>query len=179
MKPDLLVGEAIIEDLLDWLGLDTFHPDLENTPKRIAKMYLELFKGLYEKGPGITVFENNERYQDMIIIKDIPFKSMCSHHFMPFFGKVHFGYIPCSFYIGLSKVARVVNYFSNRPQVQERLTTQIADYLDEELEAQGLIVIVEANHTCMTLRGVKAGGSLTTTSAIRGDIDKEEFIKLL
>jgi GTP cyclohydrolase I len=179
MKPDLKEGEAIVNKLLTWLQLDTTHPDLQDTPKRIAKMYLELFEGLYNDEPKITVFDNTENYHDMIIVKDIDFSSVCAHHFLPFVGKAHIGYIPNGKYIGLSKLARVVDFYAKRPQVQERLTAQIANALFDMLNCQGLIIIMEAQHECMTVRGVKKANSITTTSAIRGRIDKNEFIQLI
>jgi GTP cyclohydrolase I len=180
MRPDLKEGEKIVDELLTWLQLDKNHPDLKDTPRRIAKSYLELFNGLYDADPNITVFDNTEQYHDMITVKDIPFSSMCAHHFLPFIGKAHVGYIPFADgkYIGLSKIARVLEYFAKRPQVQERLTDQVANYLFEKLQCQGVIVIIEAEHLCMTTRGVSKPGSITTTSAIRGRIDKNEFIQL-
>lgn len=179
MKPDLKEGEQIVAELLTWLKLDTNHPDLQDTPRRIAKMYLELFSGLYDEQPAITIFDNTENYHDMVIVKNIPFNSVCAHHFLPFIGKAHIGYIPTSKYIGLSKVARVLDMFAKRPQVQERLTDQVANFLFEHLDCKGLIVIMEAEHLCMTVRGVEKEGASTVTSAIRGRIDKTEFIQLL
>lgn len=178
-KPNVEQGEKIIKNLLGWLRLDTDHPDLRHTPYRMAKMYLELFEGKYKGEPEITVFDNDEEYQDMVIVKNIDFNSVCAHHFLPFMGQAHVGYIPNESYIGLSKIARVIEHFAKKPQVQERLTTQVADYLNEKLNPQGIVVIMEAKHTCMTLRGVRKANSLTTTSAIRGDIDKNELISLL
>ncbi len=178
-KPNLREGELIIESFINWLGLDSNHPDLKDTPRRIAQMYLELFEGCYMEQPKMTVFDNNEPYRDMVIIKDIPFSSVCSHHFLPFVGKAHVGYIPKDKYVGLSKIARVLDYFAKRPQIQERLTMQVADYLYETLGAQGVIVVTEARHECMIVRGVKKPDSVAITSAIRGNIDKKEFIQLI
>lgn len=179
MKPDIKEGEKIVEELLTWLQLDMAHPDLQDTPRRIAKMYLEVFEGLYQDTPKMTIFDNDEHYKDMVIVKDIPFSSMCAHHFLPFIGKAHVGYIPTDKYIGLSKIARLVDYYAKRPQVQERLTTNVADGLFNMLSAQGVIVVIEARHLCMGIRGVQKPSSITTTSAIRGDIPKDEFIQLI
>ena len=165
--------------ILSELGENPNREGLVDTPDRVERMYKEVFTGLKQEEPEIKVFENKEEYKDMVIVKEIPFASFCEHHFLPFIGEAHVGYIPDTHYIGLSKVARVVDFYAKRPQIQERLTSQVSDYLYTKLNAQGVIVIIEAEHLCMTIRGVKKPGSITTTSAIRGDIDKEEFIAIL
>lgn len=167
----------LFRDILIEIGEDPDREGLRDTPDRIERMYAEVFAGLNQKEPDITVFNNTEGYRDMIIVKDIPFFSFCEHHVLPFIGKAHVGYIPRTKYIGLSKIARVVDFFGKRLQVQERLTDQIASYLFNKMDAQGVIVMVEAEHLCMTIRGVRKPGSKTITTAIRGDIDKEEFIQ--
>lgn len=169
----------LFRQILSELGENPDREGLRDTPDRVEKMYSEVFAGLKQDEPNITVFENQEKYKDMVIVKDIAFSSFCEHHFVPFVGKVHIGYIPTTKYIGLSKVARVVDFFAKRPQVQERLTMEVADFLYNRLDPQGLVVVMEAEHMCMTIRGVKKPGTRTITSAIRGKIDKNEFLELI
>ena len=169
-----------VREIMRILGLDLEHPDMIDTPKRIAKMYVnELFSGLRSKMPKCTAFPNTEKYDEMVIVKDIEFYSMCSHHWMPFFGKIHIGYVPSKHYVGISKMARVAEHFACMPQVQERLSTQIAEFLYKKLKPHGLIVVIEATHLCMSARGVKKPSAKTLTSCIKGQIDKEEFFKLI
>ena len=157
-----------VREILIAIGENPDREGLRETPQRIARMYQELFSGLHDDPAVHTKQFFSESYNDVILVRDISFNSICEHHLMPFMGKVHIGYIPDGRVIGLSKLARVVEVFSHRPQVQERLTEQIAELLYQELKAQGVAVVIEAEHTCMTVRGVKKPGSLCITSALRG-----------
>ncbi len=170
--------------IIELLGLDLADPNLVETPERVAKMYLELFAGLSEGAePRVTFFPNEERYTSMVMEKDIPFYSLCSHHFVPFYGHAHVAYIPNESIVGLSKMARIVEFYARRPQLQERLTEQIASFMAEKLDPQGVMVVIEARHLCVEMRGVKKPGALTVTSAIRGIFNtkpvREEFLDLL
>jgi GTP cyclohydrolase IA len=170
--------------IIELLGLDLADPNLVETPERVAKMYLELFAGLSEGAePRVTFFPNDERYTSMVMEKDIPFYSLCSHHFVPFYGHAHVAYIPNASIVGLSKMARIVEFYARRPQLQERLTEQIASFMAEKLDPQGVMVVIEARHLCVEMRGVKKPGALTVTSAIRGIFNtkpvREEFLDLL
>ena len=165
--------EKAIKEILIAIGEDPKRDGIKDTPRRVAKMYAELFKGL-EKDPTkeISVF-HNEDHEEMIMVKDIPFYSICEHHFVPFFGKAHLAYIPVKGRVtGLSKLVRVLEAYARRPQVQERLTSQVADALMKKLKPQGVMVVIEAEHLCMSMRGVKKPGSLTVTSAVRGTFRK-------
>ncbi|MFH2033397.1 MAG: GTP cyclohydrolase I FolE [Candidatus Margulisiibacteriota bacterium] len=165
--------ERAVKDILLAIGEDPSREGLRDTPRRVAKMYAELFAGLH-KDPAkeISIF-HNEDHDEMVMVKDIPFYSMCEHHFVPFIGKAHVVYIPNKGRVtGLSKLVRVIEAFAKRPQVQERLTTQIANTLMQKLKPQGVMVIIEAEHLCMSMRGVKKPGTLTVTSAVRGVLQK-------
>ena len=188
--PSVGDGEKVAEiaarmrEIIALLGLDLSDPNLVETPDRVAKMYLEMFRGLSEGAePKITVFPNDERYSAMVIEKDIPFYSLCSHHFVPFYGHAHLAYIPNDKIVGLSKMPRIVEFYARRPQLQERLTEQIAGFLEDQLVPQGVMVVIEARHLCVEMRGVKKPGALTVTSAIRGIFYnrpvREEFLDLL
>lgn len=171
--------EVLFAEVMKTLGLDLTHPDMTDTPHRLAKMYKnELFAGLQKPTMDLTVFPNTEKYDEMIIEKDIEFFSVCAHHWMPFFGKVTIGYLPRENYVGLSKLARVVEHFARRPQVQERLTTQVAEFLFEKLQPKGIIVVCKAEHLCMSARGIKKPRHETITSCIKGTVDKAEFLAL-
>ncbi|MBI4600358.1 MAG: GTP cyclohydrolase I FolE [Planctomycetes bacterium] len=154
--------------ILEGIGEDPDREGLRETPERIARMYAEVFSGLHQDpGSSIkTVFR--EKYDEIVLVKDIPFASMCEHHLLPFLGKAHTAYIPDGKVLGISKLARAVEVFARRPQVQERLTNQIADLIERLAEPRGVAVVIEAEHTCMTIRGVKKPGSTVTTSAMRG-----------
>ncbi|MGB1660877.1 MAG: GTP cyclohydrolase I FolE [Planctomycetota bacterium] len=154
--------------ILEGVGEDPKREGLLNTPDRVSRMYAEIFEGLREDSSQVlnTVF--SEDYDEIVLLKDIPFVSVCEHHLMPFTGKAHVAYLPGSKIVGLSKLARAVDHFAKRPQVQERLTKQIADLISSELEPKGVTVVIEATHTCMTMRGVKKPGGVMTTSAMRG-----------
>jgi|SRR5690554_268645 len=171
--------EYHVREILRLVGEDPDREGLLETPKRVAKAYGEWFKGLHEAPPDVKAFTNEEGYHDLVIIRDIPFNSMCEHHLVTFHGKATIAYIPNDKYMGLSKAARVLDHFALRPQVQERLTHQVAEYLFEALEPKGLLVMVNAEHMCMSTRGVKKHGSSTTTTAIRGKIDKAEVLQSL
>jgi GTP cyclohydrolase I len=175
---------AHVRGVIEILGLDTTDPNLFETPERVAKMYLEMFGGLAEGAePDIKFFPNDEHYKAMVIEKDIPFYSMCSHHFVPFYGHAHLAYIPNEKIVGLSKLPRILEFYARRPQLQERLTEQIAGFLSDKLDPQGVMVVLEARHLCVEMRGVKKSGALTVTSAIRGIFYnrpvREEFLDLL
>jgi GTP cyclohydrolase I len=175
---------AHMRRIIELLGLDLADPNLAGTPERVAKMYLEMFHGLSEGAqPRITIFPNNEHYTAMVMEMDIPFYSMCSHHFVPFYGHAHLAYIPNEKIIGLSKMPRIVEFYAQRPQLQERLTEQIAGFLEAQLGPQGVMVVIEARHLCVEMRGVKKPGAVTVTSAIRGIFFnkpvREEFLDLL
>jgi len=161
------IAKAVHEILLA-IGEDPTRNGLKETPERVARMYEEILSG-GESDPGVhleTTFE--ESYNEIVVLKEIPFYSMCEHHMMPFQGKAHIAYLPNGKIVGLSKLARLVEGFARRLQVQERLTCQIADTLVARLNARGVAVLLEASHTCMTMRGVKKPGSVMVTSAIRG-----------
>lgn len=165
---DLRRIENAVREILAAVGEDPDREGLRHTPRRVARMYEELFNGL-ERDPGehlVAAF--TEQYDELVVLRDIPFHSMCEHHLMPFEGKAHVAYLPDGQVVGISKLARVVDDFAHRPQVQERLTSQIADLLMQKLSAKGVAVVVEATHTCMTCRGIKKAGSVMVTSAVRG-----------
>jgi GTP cyclohydrolase I len=176
-----------VRAILSLVGEDPNREGLLDTPNRVAKMYEELFSGLDKSTePKVTLFKNTEHYDEMICETNLEFFSHCEHHLVPFFGKVHIGYIPKKdgYYVGLSKLARIVDYFAHRPQVQERLTCQVADWIMKTLKPVGCIVVVEAEHMCMSMRGVKKPRHLTTTSALRGAMRgdagvKAEFFSIL
>ena len=159
---------AAVREILFAIGEDPDREGLRETPRRVARMYQELFSGIQRDPALYTKKFFSENYNEIVLVRDISFNSVCEHHLMPFMGKVHIGYIPDGRVIGLSKLARVVEVFSHRPQIQERLTEEIAELLYRELKAQAVAVVVEAVHTCMTVRGVKKPGSLCVTSALRG-----------
>src|SRR5262245_12599573 len=173
-----------VRGILSTLGLDLTDPNLAETDVRVAKMYLEMFQGL-EQGaePKITTFPNEEGYSHMVMEKSIPFYSMCAHHLVPFYGHAHIAYIPNDRILGLSKFSRILEFYAKRPQLQERLTAQVVAFLVEELAPQGAMVVIEARHLCVEMRGVKKPGAVTVTSAIRGIFHqkpvREEFLDLL
>ena len=158
-----------VREILIAVGEDPDREGLLETPKRVANMYEEIFAGLTEDPKQHIKLFNEQSNDEMVIVKDIPFYSMCEHHLLPFFGKAHIGYIPSdNKIIGLSKLARIVDNFAKKPQVQERLTSDIADFLNDNLQPKGVAVIMEAEHMCVTMRGARAAGSKTQTSALRG-----------
>jgi GTP cyclohydrolase I len=166
--------EQAVRLILEAIGEDPNREGLLDTPKRVAKMYAEVFSGINEdpKEHFKTVF--GEDHEELVLVKDIPFYSMCEHHLVPFFGKAHIAYIPKGGKVtGLSKLARAVEAVCKRPQLQERITSAIADSIIDSLEPHGVMVVVEAEHMCMTMRGVKKPGSKTVTSAVRGIFVKD------
>jgi GTP cyclohydrolase I len=170
--------------IMEELHLDLDDPNYRETPRRVAKMYLEMFHGLVEGSqPKVTTFPNEEGYHHMVIEREIPFYSMCAHHFVPFYGHAHIAYIPEGQIVGLSKLPRILEFYAKRPQLQERLTEQVAEFLWSKLEPQGVMVVIEARHLCVEMRGVKKTGALTTTSALRGCFNdrkvREECLALL
>lgn len=169
--------EKAVAAIIEAIGEDPKREGLIGTPKRIAEMYAEVFGGIYEDpGEELRVgFE--EGHQEMVILKDIPFYSMCEHHFLPFHGLAHVGYIPNGRVVGASKIGRVVEILARRPQLQERLTTQIANTIVSVLEPKGVAVIIQAEHLCMTMRGVKKPGSNIVTSAMRGLFQKNPLTR--
>lgn len=165
---DLPRIEAAVHEILIAIGEDPQRQGLRDTPGRVARMYAELFYGLHEDPERHLKTAFDEDHHEMVVLRDIAFNSMCEHHLMPFEGKAHIAYIPGGRVVGLSKLARIVDTYSHRPQVQERLTAQIADLLAKRVQAKGCAVVLEAVHTCMTCRGVKKPGSVMVTSALRG-----------
>ena len=164
--------EAAFREILLAIGEDVDREGLKETPSRVARMYEEIFGGLHmDPSEHLLKQFSAEHHDEMVLIKDIPVYSMCEHHFMPFYGVAHVAYIPRKdgAITGLSKIARTVEGYAKRPQVQERLTTEIADAIMDRLNPQGVLVVIEAEHMCMTMRGVKKPGSKTITSAVRGN----------
>jgi GTP cyclohydrolase IA len=160
--------ERAVREILAAVGEDPHREGLRETPGRVARMYAELFSGLHDD-PRVHLRKFfTEKYDEMVLVRDISFNSMCEHHMLPFSGVVHIGYLPNGKVVGLSKLARVVEVVSHRPQVQERMTEEIANLLIEELEVKGVAVVIEATHTCMTIRGVRKPGSICVTSAMKG-----------
>jgi GTP cyclohydrolase I len=173
-----------VRGILTDLGLDLNDPNLAETDQRVAKMYMEMFRGLDEGAePKVTTFPNEEGYSHMVMETRIPFYSMCAHHLVPFYGHAHIAYIPRDQILGLSKFARILEFYAKRPQLQERLTEQVVTYLEDKLHPQGAMVVIEARHLCVEMRGVKKPGAVTVTSALRGIFHqkpvREEFLDLL
>ncbi|WP_202876983.1 GTP cyclohydrolase I FolE [Ornithinimicrobium humiphilum] len=177
---DLEAAEAAAADLLAALGLDLTQESLVDTPRRMARALHEL---MAPEGFELTSFANEEGYDELVLVRDIPVRSLCEHHMLPLVGVAHVGYLPDRRILGLSKLARMVDLHSRRPQTQERLTTAVADHLRRELAPAGVGVVVEAEHTCMTLRGARAPGARTLTSAVLGRLrddpsSRAEFLSL-
>ncbi|HET7311112.1 MAG TPA: GTP cyclohydrolase I FolE [Mycobacteriales bacterium] len=177
---DVDAAAAAVEDLMRALGMDVNDPTLRRTPSRVANAFAEM---LAPREFGLTTFPNEENYDELVVARDIPFTSICEHHLLPFTGTAAVGYLPGNRILGLSKLARVVELFSRRPQVQERLTKQVATWLDDHLNPRGVGVVMTAEHSCMTLRGVRAQGSSTVTSALLGVLrddprTRAEFLSL-
>ncbi|MCG8400377.1 MAG: GTP cyclohydrolase I FolE [Firmicutes bacterium] len=167
--------EKAVRMILEAIGEDADREGLKNTPTRVARMYNEIFCGLWEDPEQHLKKMFSEEHEEMVLVKDIPIYSMCEHHLLPFYGHAHVAYIPRKGNVtGLSKLARVVEGFAKRPQLQERLTTQIADTIMKRLNPYGVLVVIEAEHMCMTLRGVRKPGSETVTSAVRGQFERNE-----
>jgi GTP cyclohydrolase I len=162
--------EKAVREILEAIGEDPDRDGLERTPERVANMYAEIFSGVHDTPDRHLAVTFEAGHDEMVMVKDIPMYSLCEHHLIPFIGKAHVAYIPGQDgrITGLSKLARLVDILSKRPQVQERLTTQIADEIEKSLQPRGVLVVLEAEHLCMSMRGVRKPGSLTVTSAVRG-----------
>lgn len=184
VRVDQAEVQRLVKQLLAAIGEDPERDGLLDTPARIARMYEEIFAGLDQDPVAILSTSFEEAFDEMVILREIPFYSMCEHHFMPFHGQAHVGYLPNGKIVGLSKIARAVEVFAKRPQVQERLTGQIADCIQDVLGAKGVGVVIEAEHLCMTMRGVRKPGAKMVTSAMRGRFREEvntrqEFLGLI
>ncbi|MGY2876720.1 GTP cyclohydrolase IA [Marmoricola sp. URHA0025 HA25] len=178
--PDLAAAEKAAADFMAALGVPVDEPDLVDTPRRFAHAYAEL---LDVPEYDFTTFPNAEQYDELVLVQEIPVQSVCEHHLLPFRGVAHVGYLPAARIVGLSKLARTVDHFARRPQTQERLTMQITRHLEERLAPRGVGVVVEAEHTCMTLRGARAHDTRTVTSSMLGHLRDEpaaraEFLSL-
>lgn len=174
-KIDTSKIEQAVHMILEAIGEDPNREGLRDTPKRVARMYCEFFSGLHEDPLEHLEKIFSEEHEEMVLVRDIPFYSICEHHLIPFFGKAHVAYIPRNGNVtGLSKLARVVEGYSRRPQLQERLTSQIADGIMKKLNPYGVVVVIEAEHMCMTMRGVRKPGAKTVTSAVRGIFEKNQ-----
>jgi GTP cyclohydrolase I len=176
--------EAAVREILLAVGEDPDREGLEETPARVARMYEEMFAGLHRDPRELLTKTFKQKYDEMVLVKEIRFDSCCEHHLLPFFGQAHIAYLPQGKIVGLSKLARVVEVLSRRPQVQERMTEELADLLMEELDARGVGVVLEATHTCMTIRGVRKPDSVCSTSAMRGvfrdnQATRSEFLALI
>jgi GTP cyclohydrolase I len=165
---DLPRIERAVREILAAVGEDPNREGLQETPARVARMYAELFSGLHQDPREHLQKFFTQEYDEIVLVRDICFNSVCEHHLLPFMGKAHIGYIPNGRVLGLSKLARVVEVVSKRPQVQERMTEDIANFLVDELGAKGVAVVIEASHSCMTIRGVRKPGSVCVTSAMKG-----------
>ena len=161
--------EAAVHQILIAIGEDPTREGLVGTPERVGRMFAEIFEGIHrDPADEIDAFFGDEHYQEIVMVRDIPFQTFCEHHMLPFLGKAHVAYIPKGRVTGLSKLARLLEGYCRRLQMQERLTSQVADALMDRLDAMGVLVVLEAEHLCMTMRGVKKPGSVTVTSAVRG-----------
>lgn len=173
--PDVKEGEQIVKSLMHWLQISV-HEGTKDTPLRVAKMYLEVFKGLYLDPPPLKSFTAKDGY---VAVTDIYFSSFCMHHMLPFIGRCGVVYHSKGKVIGISKIPRIIDYWSSRPQIQEDLTMNIAEDIMTRLKPHGVYVVMSAEHSCSSIRGIKAMGSMTNTASLIGDIDKEEAIRLL
>ena len=177
--------EKAVREILEAIGEDPDRDGLRDTPSRVANMYAEVFAGLTSDPDELLTVTFEANHDEMVMVKDIDLTSLCEHHLVPFIGKAHVGYIPNEDgrITGLSKLARVVDAYARRPQVQERLTTQVADTIERVLQPRGVIVVIEAEHLCMSMRGVRKPGALTVTSAVRGqflhDATRAEAMNLI
>lgn len=177
---DLVAAERAATDMLAALGLPIDGEDMFETPRRLVHAYAEL---LTPPEFDLTTFDNAGEYDELVLVSDIPVRSLCEHHMLPFYGVAHVGYLPGERILGLSKFARTVEFFARRAQTQERLTTQVADHLQERLSPRGVGVVIEAEHSCMSLRGARAEGARTVTAALRGHLREDpsaraEFLSL-
>ncbi len=175
---------AAVREIIQAVGEDGRREGLLETPRRVGEMYAELFSGLHEDPREVLATSFDESHKEMVVLKNIPFYSLCEHHFLPFHGQAHVGYVPEGRIVGVSKLARVVDILARRPQMQERLTSQIADTIMEALSPDGVAVVIEAEHLCMTMRGVQKPGAVMITSSIRGGfrrrgVTRAEFLTLV
>jgi GTP cyclohydrolase I len=176
--------ERAVREIIEAISEDPEREGLRNTPRRIAAMYAEIFSGITRDPAEVLQVTFEEDHQEMVILRDIPFYSMCEHHFLPFHGIAHVGYIPRRRVLGISKIARAVEILARRPQLQERLTGQIADAIMQNVQPEGVAVVIEAEHLCMTMRGIKKPGAKVVTSATRGifrdkPVTRDEFLSLI
>lgn len=181
---DLKKIEEGVSLILEGIGEDRLRAGLKDTPKRVASMYAEIFAGLEAPGEDLLKPIEGESHDEMILLKDIPFYSVCEHHLLPFIGKAHIAYIPSGKIVGLSELAKVLEHLAKRPQVQERLTTQLADMITDKLKPKGCMVVIDAEHLCMSMRGIKKPNSRTVTSAVRGTFrskqsTRDEMLQLI
>ncbi len=173
-----------VSEIIEAIGEEPGREGLMETPRRVAEMYAELFSGLHQDPRDVLAKGFQESHKEMVILKNIPFYSLCEHHLLPFHGQAHVGYVPEGRIVGMSKIARAVDILAHRPQMQERLTSQIADAMMDGLAADGVAVVIEAEHLCMTMRGVQKPGTVMVTSAIRGGfrrrgVTRSEFLALV
>jgi GTP cyclohydrolase I len=176
--------KAAVREIIAAIGEDPSREGLVETPRRIAQMYADLFSGLYEDPRAVLATGFQESHKEMVVLKNIPFYSLCEHHFLPFHGRAHVGYVPEGRIVGVSKIARAIDILARRPQMQERLTSQIADAIMEGLQPDGAAVVIEAEHLCLSMRGAQKPGTVMVTSAIRGGfrrrgVTRSEFLSLV
>ncbi len=181
---DIKKIEEGVRLIIEGIGEDPARPGLRETPQRVAKMYTEIFSGLKQPVEDLLKPIEGESHDEMVMLKDIPFYSVCEHHLLPFIGKASIAYIPNGKITGLSEIAKALEHLANRPQVQERLTTQLADIIMERIKPRGCMVVIDAEHLCLSMRGIKKPGSKTVTSAVRGifrskQSTREEMLELL
>ena len=167
--------EEAVKMILEAIGEDPSREGLVETPERVARMYKEIFSGIGSSAEDILSKTFSHNGEDTVVVKDIPFYSMCEHHLVPFFGKAHVAYIPNGKVAGLSKIARTVDHYAKKPQLQERLTLEVCEDIMKYLDAKGALVVIEAEHLCMNMRGIKKPGSATITSVARGNLEDEEL----
>ncbi len=176
--------KAAVREIIAAIGEDPSREGLVETPRRIAQMYADLFSGLYEDPRAVLATGFQESHKEMVVLKNIPFYSLCEHHFLPFHGQAHVGYVPEGRIVGVSKIARAIDILARRPQMQERLTSQVADAIMEGLQPDGAAVVIEAEHLCLSMRGAQKPGTVMVTSAIRGGfrrrgVTRSEFLSLV
>lgn len=176
--------QAAVREIIAAIGENPEREGLLETPRRIAQMYADLFAGLYEDPKAVLATGFEESHKEMVVLKNIPFYSLCEHHFLPFHGQAHVGYVPEGRIVGVSKIARAIDILARRPQMQERLTSQIADAIMDGLQPDGAAVVIEAEHLCLSMRGAQKPGTVMVTSAIRGGfrrrgVTRSEFLSLV
>jgi GTP cyclohydrolase I len=176
--------KAAVREIIAAIGEDPAREGLLDTPRRIAQMYADLFSGLYEDPREVLTTGFQESHKEMVVLKNIPFYSLCEHHFLPFHGQAHVGYVPEGRIVGVSKIARAIDILARRPQMQERLTSQIADAIMDGIQPDGAAVVIEAEHLCLSMRGAQKPGTVMVTSAIRGGfrrrgVTRSEFLSLV